>query len=76
MRALLIQYTVLYSKMGYAVAASVLAEYLRGGMQLYTWLEVLAQVENELAYAGAPAWLFNSLVWHLAERDERMHAEQ
>ena len=76
MRALLIQYTVLYSKMGYSVAASVLAEYLRGGMQLYTWLEVLAQVENELAYAGAPAWLYESLIWHIAELHETMHAGQ
>ena len=76
MKALLIQYTVLYSKMGYSVAASVLAEYLRGGMQLYTWLEVLDQVQNELAYAGAPAWLYESLMWHIAEHTERMQANQ
>jgi len=74
MKALLIQYVILYSKAGYAPAASILLKRIDTA---YTNLPtILSALQNELAYAGAPTWLFNSLVWHLAELYERMQAGQ
>jgi len=74
MKALLIQYIILYSKAGYAPAASILLKRIDTA---YTDLPtILDKLQEELAYSGAPTWLFNSLVWHIAERDERMQAGQ
>jgi len=72
-KRLLIQYTVLYSKAGYAPAAAVLCRWLQGDC---TPPQALDAVQEELAYAGAPAWLYNSLVWHLAEMHEKVQTGQ
>ena len=77
MRALLIQYIVLYSKMGYTQPASLIASYLRDGLPSpeFQW-HMLERIQETLAYEGAPAWLYESLMWHIAELHEKMHAGQ
>ena len=77
MKALLIQYIVLYSKMGYTQPASLIARYLEQGLPLpeYQW-RMLDRIQETLAYEGAPAWLYESLIWHVAELHEMRRAGQ
>jgi len=77
MRGLLIKYAVLYSKAGYAPAAAILCRWLEDMRRPRVEINparVLDAVQEELAYAGAPTWLFNSLLWHLAEMREKVQA--
>jgi len=64
MKALLIQYTVLYSKAGYSVAAMYCSQAATDGLRLDDLLHI---IRDELAYAGAPTWLYNSLKYHAGQ---------
>jgi len=70
MNALYIKYIVLFSKMGCSSAASLLARPASYGSYPPITAPLLSSIQDELAYVGAPTWLFNSLVWHVAEMSQ------